>query len=203
LAITRLINLSGAVYGMVRRLKPRRGQSMSWMVITVVVIALVVAVAVMLYMRAMGAVNAMATLTGSGVASGGTFTVLTVTVTASGGTVKIMGIVLLNSRGVVTAIGTTPGYSGWSPYCRLVGVYINSAPGPLNPPWVLQNGQSASFIFRTIIIFAAFRMARGPGKQVGNQPSGSGPITNYDCSDVSQAIIFYNSGKTAIIPIIG
>ncbi len=181
-----------------RRLRPRRGQSTSWMVVVVVAIVLAIAVIAVIYMRAMGSMNSLATLTGSGIASGDTFTVLTVTVTASGGAVKITGIVLLNSKGVVTAIGTTPGYSGWSPYCRLVGVYINSAQGPLNPPWVLQNGQSASFIFRSIIIFAAFRMARGPGKP----PSGSGPITNYDCADVSQAIIFYNSGKATIIPII-
>ena len=170
---------------------------MSWMIIAVVVIALVIAVAVMLYTRTMGAMNAIATLTGSGATGPGDS--LTLTVTASGGTVTIEGIVLLNSNGVVTAIGTTPGYSGTSPYCRLTGVYINSAPGPLNPPWVLQNGESASFIFNSPSGFTAFRAARGPGKP----PRSPGPITNYDCADVSQAIIFYNSGKTAIIPIIG
>ena len=117
---------------------------MSWMVITVIVIALVIAVAVTLYMRSMGAMNSLATLTGSGVVGPGGS--LTLTVTASGGAVKIVGIVLLNSRGVVTTIGTTPGYSGSSPYCRLTGVYINNAPGLLNPPWVLRSGQSAVFI---------------------------------------------------------
>jgi hypothetical protein len=166
------------------------------MIVVVVAIALVIAVVVVIYTRAMGAMNAIATLTGSGMASGDS---LTITVAASGGTVKIMGIVLLNGRGVVTAIGTTPGYSGWSPYCRLVGVYINSAQGSLTPPWVLQNGESASFIFNSQGGFASFRMARGPGRP----PRSPGPVTNYDCASVSQAIIFYNTGKTAIIPIIG
>jgi hypothetical protein len=174
------------------------------MVIAVVVIALVIAVAVMIYMRTIGAVNAIATLTGSGATGPGDS--LTITVAASGGTVKIMGIVLLNSKGVVTAIGTTPGYVGsFYQTCRLSGVYINGASGPLTPPWVLQNGQSASFIFTEqssspikIIASPGFRMARGRG-----YPSPNPPSTSSDCASVSQAIIFYNTGKTAIIPIIG
>jgi len=88
-----LINPSGVVESMVRRMKPRRGQSMSWMVIAVIVIALVIAVAVMIYTRAMGAMNAIATLTGSGEL--GQVGSLTLTVTASGGSVTIEGIVLL------------------------------------------------------------------------------------------------------------
>jgi len=172
---------------------------MSWMIVAVVVIALVIAIAVMLYTRTIGAVNAIATLTGSGTTGPGDS--LTITVTASGGTVKIMGIVLLNSNGVVTTIGTTPGYGGSSPYCMLTGVYINGASGPLTPPWVLQNGQSASFIFTEqssspikIIASPGFRMASGRGN-----PSS----TSSDCASVNQAVIFYNTGKTAIIPIIG
>jgi len=177
-------------------LKSRRGQSMSWMVIAVIVIALVIAVAVMLYTRTMGAVNAIATLTGSGATGPGDS--LTLTVTASGGTVKIMGIVLLNSRGVVMAIGTTPGYSGSSPYCRLTGVYINSAPGPLNPPWVVQNGQSASFIFNSPSGFVWYYRST-----TTTTTTTTATVSNGDCASVNQAVIFYNTGKTAIIPIIG
>jgi len=174
---------------MVKRLKPRRGQSMSWMVIAVVVIALVVAVAVMLYTRAMGAMNAIATLTGSGATGPGDS--LTLTVTASGGSVTIEGIVLLSSSGVVAAIGTTPGYTGpFYQTCRLGGVFINGASGPLTPPWVLQNGQSASFIFYT-------QTSIGIIASLDFQSSTSG------CANVNQAVIFYNTGKTAIIPIIG
>ena len=177
---------------------------MSWMIIAVVVIALVIAVAVMLYTRTMGAMNAIATLTGSGATGPGDS--LTLTVTASGGAVKITGIVLLNSNGVVATIGTTPGYTGsFYQTCRLSGVYINGASGGLTPPWVLQNGQSASFIFTAqssspikIIASPGFRMASGQGN-----PSPHPSSTSSDCASVSQAIIFYNSGKTAIIPIIG
>ncbi len=169
---------------------------MSWMVITVIVIALVIAIAVMLYTRTMGAMNSLATLTGSGATGPGDS--LTLTVTASGGTVKIMGIVLLNSRGVVTAIGTTPGYSGSSPYCRLTGVYINSAPGPLNPPWVVQNGQSASFIFNSQSGFVLYYRST-----TTTTTTTTITVSNGDCASVSQAIIFYNTGKTAIIPIMG
>jgi hypothetical protein len=175
------------------------------MIVAVVVIALVVAVAVMLYTRTMGAMNAIATLTGSGATGPGDS--LTLTVIASGGAVKIMGIVLLNSNGVVTTIGTTPGYIGsFYQTCRLSGVYINGASGPLTPPWVLQNGQSASFIFTAqssspikVIASPGFRMARGQGNPSPSNP----PSTSSDCASVSQAIIFYNSGKTAIIPIMG
>jgi hypothetical protein len=181
---------------MVRRLKPRRGQSMSWMIVAVVVIALVIAIAVMIYMRTMGAVNAIATLTGSGATGPGDS--LTLTVTASGGTVKIMGIVLLNGRGVVTAIGTTPGYSGTSPYCRLTGVYINSAPGPLNPPWVVQNGESASFIFNSPSGFVLYYRST-----TTTTTTTTVTVSNGDCASVSQAIIFYNSGKATVIPIMG
>jgi hypothetical protein len=186
-------------------LRVRKGQSMSWMIIAVVVIALAIAVIVVIYTRTMGAMNAMATLTGSGATGPGDS--LTLTVTVSGGTVKIVGIVLLNSNGVVTTIGTTPGYSGsFYQTCRLSGVYINGASGPLNPPWVLQNGQSASFIFTAqssspikIIASPKFRMV----ERQGNPPPSNPPSTSSDCASVSQAIIFYNSGKTAIIPIIG
>jgi hypothetical protein len=174
------------------------------MIIAVVVIALVIAVAVMIYTRTIGAVNSLATLTGSGATGPGDS--LTITVTASGGAVKIVGIVLLNSNGVVTTIGTTPGYSGTSPYCSLTGVYINGASGGLTPPWVLQNGQSASFIFTTqssspikIIESPNFRMI----ERQGNPPPSNPPSTSGDCASVSQAIVFYNSGKTAIIPIMG
>ena len=168
---------------------------MSWMVITVIVIALVIAVAVTIYTRAMGAVNAIATLTGSGATGPGGS--LTLTVTASGGTVKIVGIVLLNSRGVVTAIGTTPGYSGSSPYCRLTGVYINNAPGSLAPPWVLQNGQSASFIFNSQSGFALYYRST-----TTTTTTTTATVSNGDCASVTQAIIFYNSGKTAVIPVV-
>jgi len=191
-----LINPSGVVESMVRRMKPRRGQSMSWMVIAVIVIALVIAVAVMIYTRAMGAMNAIATLTGSGATGPGGS--LTLTVTASGGTVKITGIVLLNSNGVVTAIGTTPGYSGTSPYCRLAGVYINSAPGPLNPPWVVQNGQSASFIFNSQGGFVLYYRST-----TTTTTTTTATVSNGDCASVNQAIIFYNSGKATVIPITG
>jgi hypothetical protein len=166
------------------------------MVIAVVVIALVIAVAVMIYTRTMGAMNSLATLTGSGATGPGDS--LTITVTASGGTVTIEGIVLLNSNGVVTAIGTTPGYSGTSPYCRLTGVYINSAPGPLNPPWVLQNGESASFIFNSQGGFVLYYRST-----TTTTTTMTVTVSNGDCASVNQAIIFYNSGKTAIIPIIG
>lgn len=168
---------------------------MSWMVITVIVIALVTAVAVTLYMRSMSAMNAMATLTGSGATGPGDS--LTLTVTASGGTVKIMGIVLLNSKGVITTIGTTPGYSGWSPYCRLTGVYINNAPGPLNPPWVVQNGQSASFIFNSQSGFVLYYRST-----TTTTTTTTATVSNGDCTDVNQAIIFYNGGKATVIPVI-
>jgi len=178
------------------RLKPRRGQSMSWMVITVIAIALVIAVVVVIYTRTMGAMNAIATLTGSGTTGPGDS--LTITVTASGGTVKIMGIVLLNSNGVVTTIGTTPGYGGSSPYCMLTGVYINSAPGSLNPPWVVQNGQSASFIFNSPNGFVLYYRST-----TTTTTTTTATVSNGDCASVSQAIIFYNSGKATVIPIIG
>jgi len=176
------------------------------MIIAVIAAVLVIIVAVVFYMRSMGAMNALATLTGSGVV--GSDGSLVITVVASGGSVKIVGIVLLNSKGVVTTIGTTPGYSGWSPYCRLTGVYINRISGSLFPPWVLQNGQSASFIFtaqsttpNTIVTsLESFRMARG---HPPSPPGSPGSSTNGDCASVSQAIIFYNTGKTAIIPIEG
>jgi hypothetical protein len=166
------------------------------MIIAVVVIALVIAVAIILYTRTIGAVNAMATLTGSGATGPGDS--LTLTVTASGGTVKITGIVLLNSRGVVTAIGTTPGYSGTSPYCRLTGVYINSAQGSLTPPWVVQNGESASFIFNPPSGFVLYYRST-----TTTTTTTTTTVSNGDCASVSQAIIFYNTGKTTVIPIIG
>jgi hypothetical protein len=165
------------------------------MVVTVVVIALVIAVAVMLYTRTMGAMNSLATLTGGGVVGPGGS--LAITVTASGGAVKIMGIVLLNSEGVVTTIGTTPGYSDSSPYCRLTGVYINNAPGPLNPPWVLQNGQSASFIFDSPSGFVLYY------RSTTTTTTTTVTVSNGDCASVSQAVIFYNTGKTAVIPVEG
>ena len=176
---------------------------MSWMVIAVVVIALVIAVAVMLYMRTMGAVNSLATLTGSGEL--GQVGSLTLTVTASGGSVTIEGIVLLSSSGVVAAIGTTPGYTGpFYQTCRLGGVFINGASGGLTPPWVLQNGQSASFIF-TAQSSSPIKIIASPKfiEKQGNPPPSNPPSTSSDCISVSQAIIFYNSGKAAIIPIIG
>ena len=186
-----------------RRLRPRRGQSTSWMVVVVVAIVLAIAVIAVIYMRTMGSMNAMATLTGSGATSPDNS--LTITVVASGGAVKITGIVLLNSKGVVATIGTTPGYTGsFYQTCRLSGVYINGASGPLNPPWVLQNGQSASFIF-TAQSSSPIKIIASPKfiEKQGNPPPSNPPSTSSDCISVSQAIIFYNSGKTAIIPIIG
>ena len=174
----------------------RRGQAMSWAIVAIVVIVLAIAVIAIIYMRSMGAMNAMATLTGSGATGPGDS--LTLTVTASGGAVKIMGIVLLNSRGVVTTIGTTPGYSGTSPYCRLTGVYINSAPGPLNPPWVLQNGQSASFIFNSQGGFVLYYRST-----TTTTTTTTATVSNGDCASVNQAIIFYNSGKSTVIGIMG
>jgi len=166
----------------------RKGQSTSWMVVVVVAIVLAIAVIAVIYMRAMGSMNAMAALTGSGATSPDNS--LTITVVASGGAVKITGIVLLNSSGVVATIGTTPGYTGsFYQTCRLSGVYINGASGPLTPPWVLQNGQSASFIFYT-------QTSIGIIASLDFQSSTSG------CANVNQAIVFYNSGKAAIIPII-
>ena len=171
----------------------RKGQSTSWMVVVVVAIVLAIAVIAVIYMRTMGAMNAMATLTGSGtITSDGS---LTLTVTASGGAVRINGIVLLNSSGVVTVIGTTPGYTApLTQTCILTGVYINSASGGLTPPWVLQNGQSASFIFTA----QSATSTSTPIRIIASLDAGTS-----GCGSVSQAIIFYNSGKESIISIMG
>ena len=172
----------------------RRGQAMSWAIVAIVVIVLAIAVIAIIYMRSMGAMNAMATLTGSGtITSDGS---LTLTVTASGGAVRINGIVLLNSSGVVTVIGTTPGYTApLTQTCILTGVYINSASGGLTPPWVLQNGQSASFIFTAQ---SATTTTSTPIRVIASLDAGTS-----GCSSVSQAIIFYNTGKTTVISIMG
>ena len=63
---------------------------------------------------------------------------LTVTVVANG-PVKITAIEILNNSGVCGVIQ----------HCRLVKIYINGTPSPLTPPWVLENGQSAVFIFNS------------------------------------------------------
>ncbi len=154
--------------------KMRRGQTMSEMIIVVIVIVLAVAVIAMLFLRSMSTMNAIGTASGSAtLASDGS---LLLTVSAQGGKVSVEGIVLDSPNGVVYAIGTTPGYTSTStststssPTCTLSAVYIASTAGSATPPWVLQNGQSASFTFK-------------PG--------------NSGCSQVTTVIIFYNGGKT-------
>jgi len=90
--------------------------------------------------------------------------------------VTVEGIVLDSPSGVVDAVGTTPGYKApQTPTCTLSGVYIAGASGSTTPPWVLQNGQSASFTFT---------------------PSSTG-----GCSSVTSIVIFYNSGKTLQISV--
>ena len=155
--------------------KMRRGQTMSDMIIIVIVIVLAVAVIAMLFLRSMSTMNAIGTASGSAtLASDGS---LLLTVNAQGGKVSVEGIVLDSPNGVVYAIGTTPGYTATSTStstsagsCTLSAVYIASSSGSATPPWVLQNGQSASFTFK--------------------------PSTSGACSQVTTVIIFYNGGKT-------
>ena len=153
-----------------RLLKPkvRKGQTMSEMIIAVIAIVLVVVVAVVIYMRTMGAMGSIGTATGSAtLASDGS---LLLTVSSQGGKITIAGIVLDSPTGVVATVGTTPGYSsGSSSSCGLSAVYLAGSSGSTTPPWVVQNGKSASFTFK---------------------PSSTG-----GCSDVTTVIVFYNSGK--------
>jgi hypothetical protein len=93
------------------------------------------------------------------------------TVSAMGGKVTVEGIVLDSPTGVVATVGTTPGYKApQTPTCTLSGVYIAGSSGSTTGPWILQNGQSASFTFT---------------------PSSTG-----GCNSVTSVIVFYNSGKT-------
>ncbi len=140
---------------------------MSEMIIAIIVVVLVVVVAVMLYLRTTSALGAIGTATGSAsLASDGS---LLLTVSAQGGKVTITGIVLDTPTGVVGTVGTTPGYTATSTTCSLSAVYIAGSAGSTTPPWIVQNGKSASFTFT---------------------PSSTG-----GCSSVTTVIIFYNSGK--------
>ena len=149
---------------------------MSEMIIAIIVIVLVVVVAVMIYLRSTSALSAIGTASGSAsLASDGS---LLLTVSAEGGKITIAGIVLDTPTGVLYTVGTTPGYSGGSSSssCGLTAVYIAGAGGSATPPWVVQNGKSASFTFK---------------------PS-SGTT---GCSSVTTVIVFYNSGKTLQISV--
>jgi len=160
-----------------RLLKPkvRKGQTMSEMIIAVIAAVLVAIVIVVFYLRSMGAMGALGTATGSAtLASDGS---LLLTVSAQGGKITIAGIVLDSPTGVVGAVGTTPGYSAGSSSssCSLSAVYIAGSSGSTTPPWVVQNGKSASFTFK--------------------------PSTTGGCSQVTTVIVFYNSGKTLQIAV--
>jgi hypothetical protein len=146
---------------------------MSDIILIVIIIVLAVAVIAMLFLRSMSTMNAIGTASGSAtLASDGS---LLLTVSAEGGKVTIAGIVLDSPTGVVATVGTTPGYTApTSPTCSLSATYIAGAPGSTTPPWVVQNGKSASFTFK---------------------PSTTG------CSSVTTVIVFYNSGKVLQISV--
>jgi hypothetical protein len=158
----------------VRQRRVRRG--ISNVVITVILIVLGVALGLALYFLSTGMLRTLGNAAGSATLSSDGSVVLTVN--AMGGKVTVEGIVLDSPTGVVATVGTTPGYSlgqGATPTCSLAGVYIASAQGSNTPPWVLQNGQSASFVFK---------------------PSSTG-----GCNSVTSIVIFYNSGKTLQISV--
>jgi len=152
---------------MLRLRKARRG--ISNVVITVILVVLGVAIGLALYFLSTGMLRTLGNAAGSAtIASDGS---VVLTVSAMGGKVTVEGIVLDSPTGVVTAVGTTPGYKApTSPTCGLSGVYIAGASGSTTGPWVLQNGQSASFTFT--------------------------PSTTGGCNSVTSIIVFYNSGKT-------
>jgi len=150
----------------VKSRKVRRG--ISNIVITVILIILGVALGLALYFLSSGMLRTLGTATGSAtLASDGS---IVLTVSAVGGKVTVNGIVLDSPSGVVYAVGTTPGYtSPQSTACSLAGVYIAGTQGSNTAPWVLQNGESASFTFK--------------------------PSTAGGCSQVTSIIVFYNTGK--------
>jgi hypothetical protein len=156
----------------------RKGQTMSEMIIAIIVVVLVAVIAVMFYLRSTSAMGALGTATGSAsLASDGS---LLLTVNAQGGEITIQGIVLDSPTGVVATVGTTPGYSSGSSSsssssCGLSAVYIGGSTGSTTAPWIVQNGQSASFTFK---------------------PSSGGA-----CSSVTTVIVFYNNGKTLQISV--
>jgi len=149
----------------------RRG--ISNVVITVILIVLGVALGLALYFLATGMLRTLGNAAGSAtIASDGS---VVLTVSAMGGKVTVEGIVLDSPTGVVATVGTTPGYKASSSTCTLSGVYIAGTSGSTTPPWVLQNGQSASFTFT--------------------------PSTTGGCNSVTSIVVFYNSGKTLQISV--
>ena len=146
----------------------RRGQGtsiMNWIIAAIAVVIAIVLV-VLVYSRVSGGLGALGTAQATAsIVPGG----LQVVVTAIGGGVTVQGIVILDPVGnVLFATGTTPGYRApsssaytWS------GLYINGASGPVNTPFSLSNGQSATLTL------------------TGNTASTT-PAT---------VIVFYNNGK--------
>jgi len=167
------LGFSTSMQSLKRLRRVRRG--ISNVVITVILIVLGVALGLALYFLSTGMLRTLGNAAGSATLSSDGSVVLTVS--AMGGKVTVEGIVLDSPTGVVATVGTTPGYSAGSSSstCSLSGVYVASASGSTTGPWVLQNGQSASFVFK---------------------PSSAG-----GCNSVTSIVIFYNSGKTLQISV--
>ena len=166
------MGFSTSMLSLKRLRRVRRG--ISNVVITVILIVLGVALGLALYFLSTGMLRTLGNAAGSATLSSDGSVVLTVN--AMGGKVTVEGIVLDSPTGVVATVGTTPGYKApQTSTCTLSGVYIAGASGSTTPPWVLQNGQSASFTFT---------------------PSSTG-----GCSSVTSIVIFYNSGKTLQISV--